>query len=91
MALETSDGFPLRGRRQHRATQSEHERTRLAIKFLVGLNTAEYVGPTVKRRAAKDGWLGMEAGIAEKPGNAGGVKASTAFNREWTNIYYTQR
>ena len=45
----------------------------------------------MKRRAAKDGWLGMEAGIAEKPGNAGGVKASTAFDREWTNIYYTQR
>jgi hypothetical protein len=33
----------------------------------------------------------MEAGIAKKPGNAGGVKASTAFSRGWTNIYYTQR
>jgi hypothetical protein len=33
----------------------------------------------------------MEAGIAEKPGNAGGVKVSTAFKRGWTNIYYTQR
>jgi len=33
----------------------------------------------------------MEAGIAMKPGNAGGVKASTVLAREWTNIYYTQR
>jgi hypothetical protein len=33
----------------------------------------------------------MEAGIAMKPGNAGGVKAFTAFGRGWTNIYYTQR
>jgi hypothetical protein len=56
-----------------------------------GVNTAEYAGPTVKRRTAKDGWLGMEAGIAMKPGNAGGVKACTVFNRGWTNICYTQR
>jgi hypothetical protein len=33
----------------------------------------------------------MKAGIAKKPGNAGGVKAFTAFNRERTNICYTQR
>jgi hypothetical protein len=33
----------------------------------------------------------MEAGIAKKPGNAGGVKASTVFGRGGTNIYYTQR
>jgi hypothetical protein len=32
----------------------------------------------------------MEVGIAEKPGNAGGVKASTAFARERANISYTQ-
>lgn len=32
----------------------------------------------------------MEAGIAMKPGNAGGVKAFTVFGRGWTNIYYTQ-
>jgi hypothetical protein len=47
--------------------------------------------PTVKRRLAKDGWSGMWAGIAKKPGNAGGVKARTVFARGWTNIYYTQR
>jgi hypothetical protein len=33
----------------------------------------------------------MEAGIAKKPGNAGGVKASTALARERANIDYTQR
>jgi hypothetical protein len=33
----------------------------------------------------------MAVGIARKPGNAGGVKAATVFNRGWTNIYYTQR
>ena len=33
MALATSDGHPLRGRRQHRATQSEGEQTRLVIEF----------------------------------------------------------
>jgi len=33
----------------------------------------------------------MVAGIAMKPGNAGGVKAATVFNRERTNICYTQR
>jgi hypothetical protein len=55
------------------------------------VNTAEYAGPTAKRRAAKDRWLGMEAGIAMKPGNAGGVKAFTVFDRGWTNICYTQR
>jgi hypothetical protein len=33
----------------------------------------------------------MEVGIAMKPGNAGGVKASTAFDRGWTNINYTPR
>jgi hypothetical protein len=33
----------------------------------------------------------MKAGIAEKLGNAGGAKAFTAFNRERTNISYTQR
>jgi hypothetical protein len=32
----------------------------------------------------------MEAGIARKPGNAGGVKASTAVESERTNIHYTQ-
>lgn len=37
------------------------------------------------------GWSGMTVGIAKKPGNAGGVKAVTVFNRGWTNIYYTQR
>ena len=37
------------------------------------------------------GWLGMAVGLAMKPGNAGGVKAATVFNRGWTNIYYTQR
>jgi hypothetical protein len=56
-----------------------------------GLNTVKYAGATVKRRTAKDWWLGMEAGIAMKPGNAGGVKVSTAFSRGWTNISYTQR
>lgn len=33
----------------------------------------------------------MEAGIAEKSGNADGVKASTVIDRERTNICYTQR
>lgn len=33
----------------------------------------------------------MEAGIAEKSGNADGVKASTAFDRKWTNINHTRR
>jgi hypothetical protein len=56
-----------------------------------GLNTTEYAGPTVKRRAAKDNDLGWRPGLAMKPGNAGGVKAATAFSRGWTNIYYTQR
>jgi hypothetical protein len=55
------------------------------------VNTAEYAGATVKKEGGKGQWLGMEAGIAMKPGNAGGVKASTAFNRGWTNICYTQR
>jgi len=32
----------------------------------------------------------MEAGIAKKPGNAGGVKAATVFGRERANISYTQ-
>jgi hypothetical protein len=55
------------------------------------LNTVEYAGPTVKKEGGKRQWLGMEAGIAKKPGNAGGVKVSTACNRGWTNICYTQR
>jgi hypothetical protein len=33
----------------------------------------------------------MRAGIAKKPGNAGGVKALTVGSRERTNISYTQR
>jgi hypothetical protein len=33
----------------------------------------------------------MAAGIAKKPGNAGGVKAATEVNRGGTNINYTQR
>jgi hypothetical protein len=33
----------------------------------------------------------MKAGIAEKPGNAGGAKAFTVGDRERTNIGYTQR
>jgi hypothetical protein len=33
----------------------------------------------------------MRAGIAMKPGNAGGVKALTVLGRERTNICYTQR
>ncbi|MCA1601769.1 MAG: hypothetical protein LC776_09065 [Acidobacteria bacterium] len=55
------------------------------------LKRAEYAATTVRRRAAKEGWPGMTVGIAKKPGNAGGVKAVTVFNRGWTNIYYTQR
>ncbi len=62
MALATSDGHPLRGRRQHRATQSEGEQTRLVIEFWAGGNTAEYAGPTEKRRAAKDNDLGWRPG-----------------------------
>jgi hypothetical protein len=33
----------------------------------------------------------MRAGIAKKPGNAGGVKALTALARGRANICYTQR
>lgn len=33
----------------------------------------------------------MEAGIAEKSGNADGVKASTALERKRANIDYTLR
>jgi len=40
---------------------------------------------------AKDKRAGIEAGIAMKSGNADGVKASTARNRERANICYTQR
>ena len=39
-----------------------------------------------KGSGAKDHDLGMEAGIAKKPGNAGGVKVSTAVNRGKRNI-----
>ena len=39
----------------------------------------------------KEDWLGMTVGVAMKPGNAGGVKTVTVFNRGWTNINYTQR
>ena len=44
---------------------------------------------TVTGRLAKGDWTGMRAGIAVKPGNAGGVKALTALARERTNICYT--
>ncbi len=36
-------------------------------------------------------WLGMRAGIAKKSGNADGVKAFTAIDRERANICYTRR
>ena len=44
---------------------------------------------TVRGRLAKGDWTGMRAGIAVKPGNAGGVKALTVLARERTNICYT--
>ena len=83
--------FRTRGRRQHRTTQSERERTRLAIKFLADTEHRRVCRTNCKKEEGKGQWLGMEAGIAMKPGNAGGVKVSTAFNRGWTNICYTQR
>jgi len=46
---------------------------------------------TVQGERQKRVWLGMAVGIAMKPGNAGGVKTATAFNRERANIDYTQR
>lgn len=52
---------------------------------------AEYVRTTVRRRLTKGHLLGMGAGIAKKPGNAGGVKAPTAVARVRRNIYYTLR
>jgi hypothetical protein len=33
----------------------------------------------------------MEAGVAEKSGNADGVKATTALDRKWANINHTWR
>ena len=80
-----------RGRRQHRATQSEREQARQAIKFLAGTEQRRVCRTNCKKEGGKGQWLGMEAGIAMKPGNAGGVKAFTVFSRGWTNICYTQR
>lgn len=37
VAIKTSDKLLPRGLRRHRATDSEHERTRLAITFLGGI------------------------------------------------------
>lgn len=53
------------------------------------LKGPEYVRSTVERRLAEDERPGMETGIAEKSGNADGVKVSTAVNRERGNIRYT--
>jgi hypothetical protein len=55
------------------------------------LSAGEYAELTRERRTAEDPDLGMRAGIAKKPGNAGGVKAFTVGDRERTNISYTQR
>lgn len=60
-------------------------------RFLAGSEHRRVCRTNCKKEGGKGQWLGMEAGIAMKPGNAGGVKASTAFSRGWTNIYYTQR
>jgi hypothetical protein len=42
------------------------------------------------RELSKGRVIGMEVGIAEKSGNADGVKTSTAVERVRTNIYYMQ-
>ena len=55
------------------------------------LTLTEYVGPTVKRRTTEGKRSGMEAGIAEKSGNADGAKATTVVDRKRTNINYTPR
>jgi hypothetical protein len=57
----------------------------------IELNDVEYANQHWKGGVQKLEWFGMKAGIAMKPGNAGGVKAFTVFARGWTNICYTQR
>jgi hypothetical protein len=52
-ALVTSDGHPLRGRRQHRATQSERERARLVIKFLAGSEHRRVCRTNCKKEGGK--------------------------------------
>ena len=43
------------------------------------LKATEYERSTENRKTNKGRWHGMRAGIAKKPGNAGGVKVLTTF------------
>lgn len=52
---------------------------------------AEYGKATLSGSQKEGNWLGMKAGIAKKSGNADGVKAFTAIDRDRTNICYTRR
>ena len=50
----------------------------------IELNDVEYASQRLKGGLQKPEWSGMKAGIAKKPGNAGGVKAFTVF-RSWAD------
>jgi hypothetical protein len=51
----------------------------------------EYGKATLSGSLREGNWLGMRAGIAKKSGNADGVKAFTAIDRERANICYPLR
>lgn len=83
---------PPRGRRQHRAAHRANGLTRRARRALGPETEGDRVCRDKGDRRTTEGHsFGMGAGIARKPGNAGGVKAPTAVDRERRNICYTQR
>ena len=85
--------FPLRGLRRYRATQRRRRQTRRIIQLLVPLPEGGRVSLSDCSRELelKARWSGMGAGLAKRPGNAGGVKALTVITRRGANIHHTQR
>jgi hypothetical protein len=68
----------------------DEELARQAGRFLVGMQTLSK-SENLEWETDREPRTGMRAGIAKKSGNADGVKALTAIDRERTNISYTQR
>src|SRR5215831_4192966 len=84
--------FSPRGRRWHRATHWDGERTRRIRGFLAeGIGTTVKYGVATRKGSPTEGQdFGMEAGLAMKSGNADGAKVSTVIgprNRETFAIF----